>query len=207
MENKILDKIHNSNLIENIFDFLNIKRKLQIIKFCKKYQKKLNISLKDYMLFKSTIILESIENEKFIIDKKAAKKSQLLKECIEDDEDFKELKFIDINSKYLKLIIEFLEHYKDSEPKLPPVPLKDSNIMQYLDEWSQIFFSKLKLEDIICLINASNFMYIDCLQQICCGIIVSEMIDKPVEEVQKLFGIENDMTEEELSEFDNYPID
>jgi len=207
MENKILDKIHNSNLIENIFDFLNIKRKLQIIKFCKKYQKKLNISLKDYMLFKSTIILESIENEKFIIDKKAAKKSQLLKECIEDDEDFKELKFIDINSKYLKLIIEFLEHYKDSEPKLPPVPLKDSNIMQYLDEWSQIFISKLKLEDIICLINASNFMIIDCLQQICCGIIASEMVDRPVEEIQKLFGIEYDMTEEELKEYDNYQID
>ena len=207
MEKKILDKIHNSNLIENIFDFLNIKRKLQIIKFCKKYQKKLNISLKDYMLFKSTIILESIENEKFIIDKKAAKKSQLLKECIEDDEDFKELKFIDINSKYLKLIIEFLEHYKDSEPKLPPKPLEDSNVLQYLDEWSQIFFSKLKLEDIFYLINASNFMTIDCLKQICCGIVASKMVDRPVEEVQKLFGIECGMTEEEMKEYDSYPID
>jgi hypothetical protein len=33
------------------------------------------------------------------------------------------------------------------------------------------------------------------------------MVDKPVDEVQKTFGIENDMTEEEMKEYDKYPID
>ena len=72
--------------------------------------------------------------------KKLAKRSGLLKNCIEDDENFKELNLIDIDSKFLKIIIEFLEHYKDSEPQLPQTPLKDSNVMQYLDEWSKKFF-------------------------------------------------------------------
>ena len=207
MKSKNLDSLHNSNLIKNVFDFLNIKRKLQIIKYSKKYQKKLNISIKDYMSYNNTIILFSAENEKFIIDKKAAKRSGLLKNCIEDDENFKELNLIDIDSKFLKIIIEFLEHYKDSEPKLPPTPLKDSDLMENLDEWSILFFSKLNLEDIISLINASNYMDIESLIQICCGILASNMVDKPVDEIEKTFGIEYDLTEEEMKEFDNYPID
>ena len=175
----------------------------------KKYQDKIKIFVNDdnNLNNSTSIFLESNENEKFTIDKKTAKKSQLLKECIETVKNLKGLQFLDINSKYLSLIIEFLEHYKDSEPKLPPVPLENSNVMQYLDEWSQIFISKLKLEDIICLINTSNFMIIDCLKKICCGIIASEMVDKSAEELEKIFGIECDMTEEELKEFDKYPID
>ena len=31
-------------------------------------------------------------------------------------------------------------------------------------------------------------------------------MDLPVEEIQKEFGIENDMTEEEAAEYDKYPI-
>ena len=207
MEKKILDSIDNSDLIKNIFDFINIKKKLQIIKYNKKYQKKLNITLDDYKNYKSVIILKSKENENFLLDKKAAKRSQLLKDCIEDDEDFKELNLIDVNSKYLNLIVEFLEHYKDSEPKLPPTPLKDSDLMENLDEWSILFFSKLNLEDIISLTNASNYMDIESLLQICCTYIASSMVEHQVDEVQKAFGIENDLTEEEMNEYDLYPIE
>ena len=207
MKSKNLNSLNNSNLIGNVFNFLNIKRKLQLIKYSKKYQKILNISRKDYYLFLNSIKLKSAENKKFIIDKKAAKKSGLLKNCIEDDEKFKKINLIEIDSKILKLIVEFLEHYKDSEPQLPPTPLTDSNIMQYLDEWSKKFFSKLNLEDIISLINASNYMDIESLIQICCGILASNMVDKPVDEIEKTFGIEYDLTEEEMKEFDNYPID
>ena len=135
------------------------------------------------MSYKNTILLFSAENEKFIIDKKAAKSSGLLKNCIEDDENFKELNLIDIDSKFLKIIIEFLEHYKDSEPKLPQAPLKDSNVMQYLDEWSKKFFSKINLEDIISLINASEDMKIESLIKICSAIIASSMIDLPIEKI------------------------
>ena len=207
MKLKILDSLHNSDLISNAFKFLKNKRKLQLIKYSKKYQNKLKISKNDYKSYFNSIKLKSSENEKFMIDKKAAKSSGLLKNCIEDDENFKELNLIDIHSKFLKIIIEFLEHYKDSEPKLPQKPLKDSNVWQYLDEWSKKFFSKLNLEDIISLINASNYMEIESLMQICCAIIASNMIDEKIDEVQRTFAIENEFTEEELNEFDKYPID
>ena len=207
MKLKILDSLHNPDLISNAFKFLKNKRKLQLIKYSKKYQKKLNISKNDYKSYFNSIKLKSSENEKFMIDKKAAKRSGLLKECIEADENFKKMNLIEVDSKILKLIIEFLEHYKDSEPQLPQKPLKDSNVWQYLDEWSKKFFSKLNLEDIISLINASNYMDIESLIQICCAIIASNMIDHPVDEVQNVFGIENNLTEEEMEELENYPID
>jgi hypothetical protein len=207
MKLKILDSLHNPDLISNAFEFLKNKRKLQLIKYSKKYQNKLNISKNDYKSYFNSIKLKSSENEKFIIDKKAAKRSGLLKECMEADENFKKMNLIEIDSKILKLIIEFLEHYKDSEPQLPQSPLQDSNVMQYLDEWSKIFFSKLNLEDIISLINASNYMDIKSLIKICSAIIASSMIDLPIEEVEKIFGIESDLTEEEMKEFDLYPIE
>ena len=209
MKSKILDSLKNSKLIGNVFDYLKNKRKLQITKNSKKYQKILNISEKDYKSYflLNSIALNSADNKKFGVDKKAAKRSGLLKECMKADENFKNIDLIEIDSKILKLINEFLDHYQDSEPNLPQAPLKDSNVWQYLDEWSIKFFSKLNLEDIICLTNASNYMDIECLLKICCAIIASNMIDKPFEEVQKAFGIENNLTEEEMKEYDNYPID
>ena len=44
--------------------------------------------------FQNSIKLKSSENEKFIIDKKAAKRSGLLKECMEADENFKKMNLI-----------------------------------------------------------------------------------------------------------------
>ena len=123
MKNKNLDSLQNQNLIKN--DFLNNKRKLQKTKYNKNYQN--NISKKDFI---NSIELISAENKKFNINKKAAKRSGLLKNCIEDDENFKKLSPIEIDNKILKLIIEYLKHYKNSEPRLPQKPLKDSNVMK-----------------------------------------------------------------------------
>ena len=194
--NKILDTIHNSYLIMNIFNFIDIKKKLQLLKYNKKYQNIINISLQDYKYFTSYIKLISKENEIFFIDKKAAKKSQLLKDCMDDDEDFKELNLINVNSKYLKLIIEFLEHYKDSEPKIPPKPLNDK-FEKLVDEWTKNFFSKLVKDDVFSLIDGSNFMDIKCLLDLCCSYIADSIRGKTPEEMRIFFSIYDDFTEEE----------
>ena len=194
--NKILDTIHNSYLIKTIFNYIDIKKKLQLLKYNKKYQNIINISLQDYIIFASNIKLISEENEIFFIDKKAAKKSQLLKDCMDDDEDFKELNLIKVNSKYLKLIIEFLEHYKDSEPKIPERPLSD-RFEKLVDEWTKNFFSKLKLDDIFSLILSSNFMNIKCLIDLCCAYIADTIKGKTPEEIRLIFNINNELTTEE----------
>ena len=194
--NKIWDTIQNSYLIKNIFNYIDIKKKLQLLKYNKKYQNIINISLQDYKYFNSYIKLISEENEIFFIDKKAAKKSQLLKDCMDDDEDFKELNLINVNSKYLKLIIEFLEHYKDSEPKIPERPLSD-RFEKLVDEWTKNFFSKLKLDDIFSLISSSNFMNIECLIDLCSAYIADTIKGKTPEEIRLIFNINNELTTEE----------
>ena len=105
MKNKNQDSLQNQNLIKN--DFLNNKRKLQKTKYNKNYQN--NISKKDFI---NSIELISAENKKFNINKKAAKRSGLLKNCIEDDENFKKLSPIEIDNKILKLIIEYLLKFR-----------------------------------------------------------------------------------------------
>ena len=186
--NKILDTIHNSYLIKTIFNYIDIKKKLQLLKYNKKYQNIINISLEDYIIFASNIKLISEENEIFFIDKKAAKKSQLLKDCMDDDEDFKELNLIKVNSKYLKLIIEFLEHYKDSEPKIPERPLSD-RFEKLVDEWTKNFFSKLKLDDIFSLILSSNFMNIECLLDLSSAYIADTIKGKTPEDIKIMYNI------------------
>ncbi len=193
--NKILKLIHNSYLIKNIFNFIDIKKKLQLLKYNKKYQNIINISLQDYKYFTSYIKLISKENEIFFIDKIAAKKSQLLKDCMDDDEDFKELNLINVNSKYLKLIIEFLEHYKDSEPKIPDRPF--GIFEKSVDEWTKNFFSKLVKDDVFSLISESNFMDIKCLLDLCCSYIADSIRGKTPEEMRIFFSIYDDFTEEE----------
>ena len=194
--NKILKLIHNSYLIKNIFNYIDIKKKLQLLKYNKKYQNIINISLQDYKYFTSYIKLISKENEIFFIDKKAAKKSKLLKDCIDDDEDFKELNLINVNSKYLKLIIEFLEHYKDSEPKIPERPLND-RFEKLVDEWTKNFFSKLNLDDIFSLILSSNFMNIECLLELSSAYIADTIKGKTPEDIKIMYNINSELTPEE----------
>ena len=200
MKKKILDSIKNSYLLEDIFNFIDIKRKLQLLKYNKKYKKKLNITLADYKDFhfyiNSYIKLISTENEVFFIDKKAAKKSGLLKNCMDDDEDFKELNLIKVNSKNLKLIIEFLEHYKDSEIKELERPLSD-RFEKLVDDFTNNFFSQLNFDDIFEILNVCNFMDIKCLIELCSAFIADKIKGKTPEEIKILFNINNNFTEEE----------
>ena len=51
MKHKLLRSIKKPSLIKNIFNFVGNKKKLQIIKYSKKYQKILGIYIKDYKNF------------------------------------------------------------------------------------------------------------------------------------------------------------
>ena len=192
MKNK--KNLYYSYLIKDILNVKDIQKKLkkksQILKYNKKNQNK------NCKNFASCIKLISKENEVFFINKKAAKKSQLLKDCMDDDENFKELNLVDVNSKYLKLIIEFLEHYKDSEPKIPEKPLND-RFEKSDDEWTKKFFSKLDSNDIFELLLGSNYMNIQCLIELCSAHMADSIKNKTPEEIRKTFNISNDLTEEE----------
>ena len=153
-----------------------------------------------------TITLKSSDVQSFQIGTKAASRSKLINDILKDYQDESDFPLPEVDGKTLKKIIEYLEHYKDSEPKEIPKPLKDSKLENVIEKWDADYILPIPKEDCVSIINAANYMDIPSLLQLACAKIAASMMDLPVEEIQKEFGIENDMTEEEAAEYDKYPI-
>ena len=158
---------------------------------------------------KTHIRLISSDNQKLTIDIKSCEKSKLLKDILIDYEKEEDLPLPEVDSETLKYIIEYLEHYKNSEPIPIEKPLKSNDIKIVLEKqpWDLEYISKLSEESLHKLISAANYMDIYPLLSLSCCRIACELQDKPISEIQKFIGIECDMTEEQKKEYDQYPIE
>ena len=138
----------------------------------------------------------------------------LLKKCIllKDNQGGEEVILNEVDAKNLDLIIQYLEHYKDMEPKEIPKPFPERTDEEFLkgilnDEWTYNYLTNQSLEDLINLVNAANYLQIDGLINIIAAKLAHEMCNCEVEEARVKFGIECDMTDEEIAEIDKYPLD
>ena len=157
--------------------------------------------------------LKSSDNIIKEVDKSLLMKSKLLKGLIEDYQgDEEEIPLNEVDSKNLDLILQYLEHYKNDEPKEIPKPFPERTDDEFLkgilnDEWTFNYLQNISLEGLINLVNAANYLQIDGLINIIAAKLAHEMCNCEVEEARKKFGIECDMTEEEIAEIDKYPLD
>ena len=158
---------------------------------------------------KSGIVkLISSDNVMKEVDIDILKKSKLL-------EDFGEGEVIhlkEVDNKNLDLIIKYLVHYKNMEPKEIPKPFPDRTDDEFFrgilnDDWTFDFLKNISLEDTINLTNAANFMQIDGLINILAAKVAHEMCNCEIEEARNKFEIQGDLTEEEIAEIDKYPLD
>ena len=155
-----------------------------------------------------TVKLISSDNVVKEVDLDILKKSKLL-------EDFGEGEVIhlkEVDNKNLDLIIKYLVHYKNMEPKEIPKPFPDRTDDEFFrgilnDDWTFDFLKNISLEDTINLTNAANFMQIDGLINILAAKVAHEMCNCEIEEARNKFEIQGDLTEEELAEIDKYPLD
>ena len=157
--------------------------------------------------------LKSSDNVVKEVDTNLLNKSKLLKGLVEDYQgDDDEIPLNEVDSKNLELIIKYLEHYKDTEPKEIPKPFPERTDDAFLksilnDDWTFDYLQGMTLEESINLVNAANYLQIDGLINILAAKLAHEMCNCEVEEARKKFGIECDMTEEEVAEYDKYPLD
>ena len=157
--------------------------------------------------------LKSSDNIIKEVDKSLLMKSKLLKGLIEDYQgDEEDIPLNEVDSKNLDLILQYLEHYKNDEPKEIPKPFPERTDDEFLkgilnDEWTFNYLQNISLEGLINLVNAANYLQIDGLINIIAAKLAHEMCNCEVEEARKKFGIECDMTEEEIAEIDKYPLD
>jgi S-phase kinase-associated protein 1 len=155
----------------------------------------------------SEIKLKSKDEKEFSISEKAVKRSKLIEGIIEDYQDNKIIPLPDVDGKILEKIIEYLNHYENSEPKIIKKPLKNYKMNEAFEKWDYDYINNMNIEDIINLLNASNYMDIDSLVQLCKNKIAYDIIEKPIDEVINIFKIYNDLSEEENELMNKYSID
>ena len=152
--------------------------------------------------------LISSDNVEKEVDLDLLKKSKLLENCSEDEV----IPLKEIDSKNLDLIIMYLEHYKNMEPKEIPKPFPERTDDEFLrgilnDDWTFDFLKNFSIEDAVSLVDAANYLQIEGLINILAAKLAHEMCNCEIEEARQKFGIEGDMTEEEIAEIDSYPSD
>ena len=136
--------------------------------------------------------LKSDDNQIFEIETESLKLSALLSNLIldfPDEED--EIPINGVNGKYLKLIVDFLNHYKTEEIKEIPKPLPTGDLSLYIPQWDYNYINNLSLEETIELLNAAQILDINDLINLASAKIGSEMLNGTVEEVLDKFTIKD----------------
>ena len=157
--------------------------------------------------------LKSSDNVIFEVPVDILQKAKLLSDLLYEASEEKETIFLrEVDSFNLEKIIQYLEHYKDFEPKEIPKPFPERTDDAFLrgilnDDWTFDFLQQMSLEDLINLVNSANYLQIDGLINIIAAKLAHEMCNCEIEEARMKFGIECDMTEEEIAEIDKYPLD
>ena len=157
--------------------------------------------------------LKSSDNVIFEVPVDILQKAKLLSDLLYEASEEKETIFLrEVGSFSLEKIIQYLEHYKDFEPKEIPKPFPERTDDAFLrgilnDDWTFDFLQQISLEDLINLVNSANYLQIEGLINIIAAKLAHEMCNCEIEEARRKFGIECDMTEEEIAEIDKYPLD
>lgn len=152
------------------------------------------------------ISLISSDNVKVTVDEKSAQRSNLLKGLIQDYDESSDIAMPDIKGDVLKKIVDYLVHYKESEPKEIPKPLPSPNLLDVTDEWDVTFINSMDLDTTFDMIQAANYMDIKPLLDLSCAKIASLMKGRSADEIRTMFNIECDLTEEELKEYEEFQI-
>ena len=157
--------------------------------------------------------LKSSDGKIFEVPIDILQKSKLFTDINQNDEDEEnEIELKEVDGKNLERIIEYLKHYKDIEPKEIPKPYPERTDDAFLrsilnDDWTFDYIQSMTLDEAINLINAADYLQIDGLIKILAARLAHEMCNGDLEELIRKFGIESDMTEEEIAEYDKYPLD
>ena len=143
------------------------------------------------------VILISSDGEKIETSAKAAMRSTLIKDSIQDcRDDIIEFTANNVKGNILKKIVEYLEHYKDTEPKEIERPLPSQNFKECVDEFD-FNFTEIDLDMIFEIILASNYLDIKPLLELASAKVASILKGKTTEEIRRTFAITNEFTPEE----------
>jgi S-phase kinase-associated protein 1 len=139
----------------------------------------------------------SKEGTEFVITKKSADLSVLLKNAREEMGSDDSIPLVEVDTKSLEKIIQYLNKWNGEQPSEIEKPLKSSILKEVTDEWSAEFIDNLDLEELTNITVSANYMEITPLLDLACAKLASMCKDKSEDEIFKSFGIVDTFSEEE----------
>lgn len=143
------------------------------------------------------VTIVSQEDEQFQLPRSVAKRSELIKNMIDDGDD-EVVPLPNITSTDLTFVIDYLYHFADgsTEPTEIPKPLPDAEL-NFLSEWEKQFLDSLDQYQLFQVILGADYLNIPSLLDLTCAKIASFIKGKTPEEIRQMFNIVNDFTPEE----------
>ena len=144
------------------------------------------------------IILKAKDDNNFEVSEEGCKKSGYLQKLIEQGKTTINLE--EINPDVLKIIADYLNYYADKDFPTFPEELKSNDLKAEIDEWDFNFIDPVSYENCFHLINAGLLLELNHLYELACAKIAAFMKGKNLEEVNKEFTIECQLTNEEAKQ-------
>jgi hypothetical protein len=150
--------------------------------------------------------IKLVANDKTVheVSSQAAKRSKFICDLLADFKDT-EISVAEANGPTLKEIIEYLEHYKDEEPREIQKPMEeDQRLPDMVEKWDVDFVERSQdLQRLQDLIVAADYMGIDPLHELMVAKMACIMLDLgSAEAIVKHFNIEEDMRQMEKEELE-----
>ena len=153
-----------------------------------------------------SITLISADNHKIKLDLKSAQKSNFLKQKLLNTVGRKnkttlEIQLKDIKYDILKIIVEYLNYYKNKTPKEIPKPVPSENLNAFLDDWDYEFINKINLDSTFDLMNAASDLGVQTLLDLASTKVASILKSKTIEDIRSMFNTGCDLSQKELNEY------
>jgi len=134
---------------------------------------------------------------------RAAEKSELVKDLLNDFGKDDNIVIQEASHNALVRIVEYLNHYVDSEPMKIQAPIPDDKeLKDVTDHWDIEFLDKMEINDKYDVVSGAEFMRIEPLHKLISAnfACIIRTLDTPG--IMKYFNIEEDMTQEEMEQME-----
>jgi len=138
-----------------------------------------------------TIKLVSKDKKEFVIEKKYANISNLVKITLDQDPGAAEVPIPGVESAILDKVIEYMKHHKGQEPPIIPKPLRSKEMKQVCsDPWDATYIDKIgeTRQELYDLILAANYMDIKSLLHLGCAKVASLIKGQPLEKIKDILS-------------------
>ena len=135
-----------------------------------------------------SISLLSKEGTSFSVDKKWACISKLVNTIVEKDPECTEIPLVEINTKILEYVVNFINEHKGEEPPIVERPLRSKLMKEVTNDWDANFIDQIgeQRSELYELISAANYLDIQSLLHLGCAKVAALIKGQPIDKIKDI---------------------